>query len=195
MAAVAKQYEFKPDKPRSGFFSKLFLTPTQRRSLLKWTLYALVLVALSLVQDVFFCRFRLYGGTTELVPCAIFLICVLEGAEKGSVFALTASLLYLFSGSAAGYYSVVFITVLAVVVTAFRQGYLQQGFIAALMCVAAAMLVYELLVYSITLFLGQVRPYAITGFLITAGLSLPAVPILYPLCLVISGSKKWESEM
>lgn len=189
---MAKQRDFKPDKPRSGFLSKLFLTQTQRRNLLKWTLYTLVLLVLSLLQDVLLCRFRLYGGTTELVPCAIFLICLLEGVENGSVFALIASLVYLFSGSAAGYYSVVFITVLAVVVTAFRQGYLQRGFSAALLCVAVALLVYEMLVYGITLFLGQIRPNAVIGFLVTAGLSLPAVPVLYPICLWIGGGDAWN---
>ena len=44
---MAKKYEFKPDKPVSGIFSKLFLTPKQRRSILRWGLYALVLLVLS----------------------------------------------------------------------------------------------------------------------------------------------------
>ena len=190
---MAKKYEFKPDKPRSGLLSKLTLTQKQQRSLLKWTLYALVLVALSVLQDVVLSRYRLLGGTTELVPCGIFLICILEGVERGSLFSLIASLCYLFSGSAAGYYSVVFITVLAVMVTAFRQGYLQQGFSAALLCVAGAMLLYELLVFGITLFLGLTKLKAFYGFLISAALSLPAVPLLYPLLKAIGG-KQWETE-
>ena len=89
---MAKKYEFKPDKPRSGFLSKLFLTQKQRRALLKWSLYALVLVVTSLFQDVMFSRLNFYGGTTELVPCAIFLVCIMEGVETGGVFALVASL-------------------------------------------------------------------------------------------------------
>lgn len=185
---MARKYEFKPDKPRSGFLSKLFLTQKQRRSILKWGLYTLVLVVLSLLQDVLLSRIRLFGGTTELVPCGIFLICILEGLERGSVFSLIAALVYLFSGSAAGYYSVVFITALAVVVTAFRQNYLQQGFGAALLCAGAAMLAYELAVYVITLFLGQARPDAFWGCLVTAVLTLPAVPALYPIFLTIGGN-------
>lgn len=189
---MARKYEFKPDKPRSGFLSKLFLTRKQRRSILKWTLYALVLVVLSVVQDVLLSRFRLWGGTTELVPCGIFLICILEGLEKGSVFSLIASLVYLFSGSAAGYYSVVFITVLAVVVTAFRQSYLQRGFGAAALCTAAAMLVYETAVFFITVFLGLTRFGSFPGFLITAALSLPSIPVLYPIFLSIGGGDTWN---
>lgn len=189
---MAKKYEFKPDKPRSGFLNKLFLTRNQRRSVLKWSLYALVLVVLSLVQDVLLSRVRLLGGTTELVVCGIFLICVLEGTEKGSVFALVAAFCYLFSGSAAGYYSVVFITALAVLVTAFRQSYLQQGFGAAFLCTAVAMLAYEMAVFLITVFLGLTRWAACPGFLITAALSLIAVPVLYPIFLSIGGGNTWN---
>ena len=189
---MAKKYEFKPDKPRSGFLNKLYLTQKQRRSILKWSLYGLVLVVMSLLQDVVLCRMDIYGGTTELVPCIIFLVCVIEGVESGGVFALVASLGYLFSGSAAGYYSVAFITTLAVLVTAFRQGYLQRGFFAALFCVAAAMLVYEVLVFGITLFLGQVQLRNFTGFLMTAVLSLPAVPLTYPILMSIGGGDSWN---
>lgn len=191
---MARKYEFKPDKPRSGFWDKLFLTQKQRRSLLKWGLYALVLVVLSVLQDVLFSRFRLLGGTTELVPCGIFLICILEGVERGSVFSLIASLLYLFSGSAAGHYSVVFITALAVLVTAFRQGYLQPGLSAAMLCAGAAMLFYELAVFAITIFFGQVRFSALPGFLITAALTLPLIPLLYPVLFSIRGKDPWEAE-
>lgn len=190
---MARKYEFKPDKPRSGFWDKLFLTQKQRRSLLKWGLYALVLVILSVLQDVLLCRLRLFGGTTELVPCGIFLICLLEGVERGSLFSLIASLLYLFSGSAAGNYSVVFITVLSVVVTAFRQGYLQPGFSAATLCVGSAMVVYELAVFAITAFFGLVRFSAIGSFFTTAVLTLPLIPALYPILLLIRGDKHWEA--
>lgn len=189
---MAKKYEFKPDKPRSGFLSKLFLTQKQRRALLKWSLYALVLVVTSLFQDVMFSRLNFYGGTTELVPCAIFLVCIMEGVETGGVFALVASLGYLFSGSAAGYYSVAFITILAILVAAFRQGYLQRGFSTVLLCVAGAMLIYEMLVYCMTLFLGHIQPDNVLGFLMTAVLSLPAVPVLYPIFMSIGGGNTWN---
>lgn len=190
---MAKKYEFKPDKPRASLLSKLFLTQKQRQNLLKWGLYALVLVILSVLQDVLLCRVRLFGGTTELVPCGIFLICILEGLEKGSVFSLIASLLYLFSGSAAGTYSVVFITGLAVFVTAFRQSYLQHGFSAAALCTAAAMLFYELATFSIAVFLGAAQLSSLPAVLVTGLMTLPAIPVLYPVFLAIGGNQ-WETE-
>lgn len=186
--------EFKTDKPHSGFWSKLYMTPKQRKSLLKWTLYSMLLLALSLLQDVVLCRYRINGATTELVPVGIFLICILEGAENGSVFALIASLVYLFSGTAAGPYSMVLITVLAIAVSILRQAYLQKGIGAAFVCILLAMLCYELLQFCMGLFLGHTFPKRILGFLITAGLSMLAVPVLYPIALSIEkiGGETWK---
>ena len=192
--AMAKKYEFKPDKPVSGILAKLYITRQQRRSILRWGLYALVLLVLSVVQDVLLCRFRLFGATTELVPCGIFLICLLEGLERGSVFSLCASCLYLFSGSAPGNYAIVFITALAVAVTAFRQSFLQKGFPAALLCAAVAMFVYELAVFALGLFLGMTTLSRIGSRCVTTALTLVAVPVLYPILSAIStiGGEAWK---
>lgn len=191
---MAKKHEFRPDKPRAGILSKLYLTKKQRRALVKWFLYGLVLLVLSILQDVILSRARLFGATTELVPCGIFLICILEGTHTGSVFALAASLAYLFSGTAPGTYAMVFIVVLAVLVCIFRQAYLQKGFSAAMLCTAIAMLVYELAVFAIGLFLGLTIPSRITGFCMTAALSLIAAPVLYPIVLSIGslGGESWK---
>ena len=43
---MAKNYEFRPDKPQVSWLSKLHLTQLQRQALLKWTLYALLLLVL-----------------------------------------------------------------------------------------------------------------------------------------------------
>ena len=191
---IFKKYEFKPDKPRSGFLSKLFLTQKQRGNLLKWGLYALILVVLSVTQDVLLSRWHLYGATTELVPCGIFLICLAEGLESGCIFSLVASCAYLFSGSAAGNQSIVFITVLSVFVTYFRQAYLRKGFAASALCVSAAMVLYEVAVFLIALFLNMTTPDRFFSHLLTAGLTLISVPILYPIVNGIStiGGDAWK---
>ena len=186
--------EFKSDRPYSGFWGKLYLTPKQRKSVLKWTLYGALLVALSVLQDVVLCRMRLLGATTELVPVGIFLICILEGAESGSIFALVASLAYLFSGTAAGPYTMLFITALAVGVTIFRQAFLQKGIGAAILCAGSATLVLQLLQYFMGLFLGLTIPVRIVGFFMTAFLSILTIPALYPVALSIEkiGGETWK---
>ena len=175
--------DFREDKPHSGFWGKLYLTPKQRKGILKWTLYGVLLVVLSLLQDAVLCKVRIMGAITELVPVGIFVICLLEGAESGSIFALVASLLYLFSGTAAGPYTMLFITVLAVGVTIWRQAYLQKGFVAALLCAGAATVSLQMLQFVTGLFLQVTLPGRYVGFLITAGLSVLAIPVLYPIVL------------
>ena len=143
MIAMAKKYEFKPDKPRSGLLNKLYLTQKQRKTFLKWLLYSLVLLVLSVLQDVILCRLRIFGASTDLVPCGIFLICILEGMERGSIFCLIASLLYLFSGTAPGAYCVVLITFLAIFTAFLRQSYLQRSFASTMLCMVLTMLLYK----------------------------------------------------
>jgi len=191
---MAKRHEFQADKPHSGLLDKLYITPKQRLSILKWTLLGLVLLLLSVLQDVVLCRFRLLGATTNLVPCAIILICIMEGVETGCIFAFVASLIYQFSGSAPGMYAMVFLTFLAVMAAIFRQSYLQKGFGAAFFCTAGALLLYELLLFLMGLFLGLSFPGRIVGFLITGGLSLISIPFLYPLVLFIGsiGGSIWN---
>ena len=191
---ILNRNEFKPDKPRSGLMSKLFLTQKQRASLLRWSLHALVLVVLSVVQDVLLSRLRLFGATTELVPCGIFLICLAEGMETGSVFSLVAACAYLFSGSAPGNYAIVFITAISIGVTFFRQSYLQKSFSASLLCVTGAMFLYELAVFFIALFLNLTTFGRISTHLLTAAMTLVAAPVLYPIVGGIStiGGDAWK---
>lgn len=191
---MARKYEFKQDKQGSGFWSKLVLTRKQRRSILRWALYALVLLVLSVVQDVILCRMSIFGATTDLVPCGIILICVLEGSQKGCIFALIASMLHMFSGGSPGVYSMVFLTVLAICAAIFREAYLQKGFSATLLCTAMAMVLYVLANFAMGLFLKLTMPGRVWAFLLTAALSLPSLLILNPICTYIEalGGKTWK---
>ncbi len=176
---MARKYDFRPDSDGKNLLQRLHLTRQQRRSLLKWILYAALLVFVSLIQDVILTHLRVFDASTDLVPCTIFLICVVEGTQSGSVFTLVASLLYLFSVNDLGPYAVIFITFLAIFVTAFRQGYLRKGFAAAYLCTGVALLLYELLLFVFTLFLQKTVPGRFPGFVITAFMTLLVVPILY----------------
>lgn len=191
---MAKNYEFRPDKPQVSWISKLHLTQLQRQSLLKWVLYALLLLALSLLQDVVLSRFRLFGATTDLIPCTIILICIIEGSHRGSLFALISGCLYLFSGSAAGTYCLILITFIAIFVCIFRQGYLQKGFAAAMLCTVFAVIVYEGAVFIIGYLLGLTILSRWVGFAVTTALTCLCIPILYPIILSIAsiGGDTWK---
>ena len=192
---MAKKYEFRPDKPKFSLLTHLVLSPGQRRKALKWGLYTALLVFLSVLQDVVLSQVRIFGATTELIPCAIFLICIMEGTQQGSIFALVASLLYLFSGTAPGVYSMVAITFCAVGACILRQAYLQERFSSAMICTGLAMLCYVLINFIFGLFLGLTVWSRFHGFIITAILSLLAVPALYPLLKSIGkfGGQLWKA--
>ena len=69
-----RKYEFRPDKHRIDVFGKLYLTPTQRLTVLRWVLYSAILVVFSLIQDVVLCKANFFGTTTDLVSSAILLV-------------------------------------------------------------------------------------------------------------------------
>lgn len=188
---MAKKYDFKPDKTGNSVFSKLYLTPMQRRNILKWTLYALLLLFLSILQDVVMSKVEINGATTDLVPCAIILICILEQAHKSAIFTLIASCLFLFSGGAPGPYCLVFLTALSLGSSLLRQNYLAKRFSSAMVCCVLAFVLYELLTFAMGLFLALTTFRRMVGFLITIGISLPVFPILYPICVSIGG-KSWK---
>ena len=190
---MAKKYEFKPDKPRAGLLSKLHMSRQQRLGIIKWLLYSLLLLMLSVLQDVILCRFRFFGATTDLVPCGIILVCIIEGMNSSCIFALVAACLYQFSGGP-GYYCIALIVVLGIFISYFRQNFLQPGFSAAMLCMAVALLVYELVVFAAGLLQGITLPSRFTLPLYTALLTLVASGLLYPLTRAIGsiGGEKWK---
>lgn len=189
-----KKYEFQPDKQSSGFFSKLYLTRKQRFSLLRWCLFALILLVLSVVQDVILCKLDVFGATTELIPCAILLICIYLGTESGSIFCLTAAAAYGFSGTAPGYYDIVLITALGVGTAMFRQSYLRKSAGSDMVCTGISFLLYKLLHFLIGLVFEMVPFDKIGVFLLGAALSGLLIPALYPIITVIDriGGETWK---
>ena len=122
MAAKRKRkYEFKPDPSGTNFWKKFYMTRLQRLTLLKWTLYSLLCVALLVIQDSMLSRMHLWGATTDLAAAVILLIGIHEGAENGGLFTLIASAVYWFSGSAPAPYAIVILTFLVVGVSLLRQ--------------------------------------------------------------------------
>ena len=76
-----RKYEFKPDRGE-GTLKKLYLTPIQRKRLLKWGAVSLVLVVLSLLQDVVLCRIQISGSTFDMAVCGI-LLCGMFFNKRG----------------------------------------------------------------------------------------------------------------
>ena len=176
-----KKYEFRPDPTGFDVAGKLYLTQQQRLSILKWVLYSAVCVAGLVLQDSMLARVRFLGGNFALAPVLVILICVLEGCENGCGFALGASMVYAFSGSAQGRYCIIYLTFAAVLAAAVRQSYLRRGPGSDLLCVGLTMLLYELAVFLTGLFLELTYPARWTAAVMTALCSTLSAGVLYPL--------------
>lgn len=189
-----KKHDFKPDRPLSGTLNKLYITPKQRRVLLKWLLLAALLVFISLVQDVIMSRVRLFGATTDLLACAILMVCIMQDPEIGCVFSLVSSCLYFCSGSSPGSYVIALLTGLGTLVGILRQCYLRKGFGSTMLCTCGAIVIYELTLYCAGLFLGTIPAHRLGAFCITAAMSLAVMPALYPIFLSIDkiGGEAWK---
>ena len=189
-----RKHDFKPDRTDGGFLKKLYLTPLQRRNLWKWVLISAVLVVLSLLQDVVLAQISIAGATFCLVPCGILMCAMFFDPETAGVFSLIASTLYFFSGTAAGTYTIFFLTALATLLCIFRRGYLQRCFSAFFLCAGVGMMAYQLLVYAIGCFLGTALPSRFGVFMLCGGLSVAVMPLLYPVFLSISniGGETWK---
>lgn len=189
-----KKYRFRPDPTGAGIWNKLYITPRQRKTALKWGLYGLVCLGCLILQDAFLGRVRLLGGYADLAPAAIILVCVMQGAESGALFALIGSMLFVFSGSAPDTFAIAFITVYAVLATLFREQFLRRSFGSAWICTAVAILFYELSVYLLGLFFALTYPGRIGVFLMSGVVTALAVPVLYPLVGWIGkiGGETWK---
>ena len=191
---MRKRYDFKPDPTVASWKNRLHLTKSQRRHLLKWALYGILLLLLSLVQDAVLSRFSYKDATTDLVPCGILLICLLESPDAGAIFSLIGSSFYVFSGSAQGYYCIVLLTFLGVAMNILRHTLLSRRFRSIFLCVILGLMVYELAVFGFGLFLGKTYFSRISVFLTTGILSIAVVPVLYPIAFSVSkiGGEEWK---
>lgn len=191
---MAKEYDFLPDQENNDHLDKLLLTQRQRFGLLRWILFAVATLVALLVQDVAGYRVQILGSGIDIVPCVIFMITALQGAEQGSIYALLAAVFYYLSGSSPGAYVIPLITVIAVLAAIFRQAALRRGIWSILLCTACAMIVYEMSIFGIGLLLEQTVAARVVSTALTALWSLLAVPVAYPMLRGIGkiGGATWK---
>ena len=188
-----RKREFRPDRNRS-WLRKLYLTKIQRLRVLKWLLMTAALIFVSIIQDVIMSRLNIFGTTTDLVPYAILLVCVILDPEVGCVFALFSSMVYQFSGSAPGPYVIALLTILGVIVAILRQSFLRYSFGSVYLGAGVAVMAYEVCLFCVGLFLEHTTAQAFPHFLMTGVLGWITLPLLYPVFTAIAkiGGETWK---
>ena len=190
----AERSEFRPDSQESAFLKSLHFTQQQRMRLLRWVLLSLTCILCLVIQDCVLSRIRLFGATTDLGVAAILLVTIMEGSEVGGIFALLASVVYHYSGSAPGPYCVVLITIPGILCALFRQKFWRRSTVSNLLCSSLTVLVYEVGLFITALFMGLTRFSRGIYFLETAAYSIVLMIPLYQLIYRIGqmGDHVWK---
>ena len=189
-----KQTEFRPDKQRMDWAGLVHITRQQRDRFLKWGSYTLLQLLLLVIQDVLMSKVSIFGATTDLMPCIILLITVIEGTDTGCIFVLCSTLLYYFTGSAPGPYTVALLPVLGIGACMFRQRYWHRNTGSIVLCAGIALMVYEMAVFGMGIFNGVThwgRYFVFLGTgLLSWALMVPLYPLLHKIGLI--GGNTWK---
>ena len=173
--------EFRPDPTTSTWLKTRRLTRLQKLRLLKWVLYALIVILCLVIQDVIMSQLRLFGATTDLAVGAILLITVIEGTDVGSLFVLIASMLYWFSGSAPTPICIALLTAFGIGATMFRQMFWHRSRGTLTLCACLALTAYELGLFVTGIMQGLTYFGRLPSFLLTSAYTCLVMIPLYTL--------------
>ena len=189
-----KRNEFRPDPAASTWLKTQRLTRQQRLRLLKWVLYAGIVISCLVIQDVILSQLRLFGATTDLAVGAILLITVIEGTDVGSLFVLIAACLYWFSGSAPTPVCIALLTFFGIAATMFRQMYWHRSRGTLTLCACLALTMYELGLFVTGIsqgltYLGRLPSFLLTS-VYTSLVMIPMYHLVYKTGLI--GGNTWK---
>lgn len=111
---------------------KLYITPRQWMHILRWSLYALLLLTAMLVQTVVLGNHTLWGAKPDFVPVVIACVCLREGAQRGGLFALLGSIFWALSGADMGSVYIIVLTVIPIWGTLLYKEFLFSRFLPCL---------------------------------------------------------------
>ena len=118
---------------------------TRRDFIRKWTVYALGLLPIWLLDAYILPRMPLWGTVPMLLPLAVAAVAVLEGAYSGTGFGLAVGLLWelAYPGGFGG--QVFFLALAGMAMGAVSQYALSQSFLGCLICAAGTLGLLDLL--------------------------------------------------
>lgn len=174
---------------------KLHITRSQWRIFLKWALYAAAFVATVVVQSVILSRLPVFDAKVNLVPYFIGCVCLIEGADSGSIFALITSLVWALSGGDLGYVSILVLTCGGMGIGLLVKRFLRLQLLTCIICCLLLSLCHESVIFLLRLFLKTATAQQYFRILIPGVLlGIPSCPVFFYLFRAIhrvGGSSAW----
>lgn len=174
---------------------KLRLTKTQWKSILKWFCYAAALLVTMVIQSVILSRLPIFGSKVNLVPYFIGCVCIIEGPDSGSCFALIASLAWALSDGDYGFVSILVLTCGGMGVGLLLRDLLHPRLLTCVVCCFALCLCHDTAIFLLRLYLKTVtaRQYLRIMFpgTLMGVLSCPVFYFLFRVIHRIGGDSLW----
>ena len=175
---------------------KLRITRQQWKIIFKWALYTVAFIATVVIQGVILNRQPLFGVRVNLVPYFIGCVCIVEGADAGSVFALIVSLAWALSGGDLGFVSILVLTLGGMALGIAMDNLLRDHIGTCIACCFVLCLVHESAIFLLRLFLHTVTPRQYLRICLPGTLlGLPSSVIFYYLFGLIhrvGGGSAWN---
>lgn len=167
--------------------NKLHITHKQWICFLKWLTYSVMFVLALTLQGSILSRFTFLGVKVNLIPSCLICVALVEGTERGGVFALCTSLVWALSGGEFGFVSIVLLTSSAIFCAWICRAYLYHTLLSCAVCCFCTLLVSESCVFLLRVLLGSVEPLQYVLVLLPSVVfSMVGCPIFYYLSRLIS---------
>ena len=176
---------------------KLRITRLQWKIIFKWALYAVAFLFTLVIQGVILSRHPLFGVKVNLVPYFVGCVCIIEGADSGSIFALVVSLAWALAGGDLGFVSILVLTLGGMALGIAMDNLLRDHVLTCIVCCFVLCLVHESAIFLLRLFLHTVTARQYFRILVPGVLlGIPSCPVFYYLFRLIhrvGGGSTWSA--
>lgn len=151
------------------------------KNILMWALYAVLFLMSCVLQTVLFGYARFFGVKLALVPVCLACIAMHVGSENGALFGLAAGVFWMLAGADGGVFHIILFPVCGAATGYLCDRYLNRRFVSALAMCLLTLLVTQICLFTLRVISGSVPFAAAPSVFAQIGLSMLAVPVVYPL--------------
>lgn len=162
---------------------KFYITPGQWRHILRWFLYVMLFLMAMMLQTVILGKDGLWGQSPDFVAVVIITVCMVEGPERGGLFALLTSIFWALSGIDRGALQIIGLTVLPILCVHYSRKIFSVVYLPTLISCGLTLLVTHSISFLLKVFY-EAAPTHLYATRLLPGIliSLLFQPLVYWLC-------------